>query len=380
MLKKLLIGLAGLLVLLILVVAILLITTNPEQPPSSSRSAQWLQPGPYQVGSAELVFTDTTRSTPANRDFAGAPSRTLNTTLWYPQDARGELPLVLHSHGLVSSRSDLQYMARHLASHGYVVASADYPLSNGGAPGGPTPADVVNQPADVSFLIDSVLSLVGESKPFDGVIDLQRIGLTGYSLGGLTATLATFHPSLRDSRVKATVSIAGPAAIFTDVFYESTDTPFLMIAGTADALVNHQANGMPIPARVSNGELLSILGGTHLGFAALAEPIMRFIDDPDSLGCAAVLATLSDTSTNDVFRQLGSADEGVVVTDNIPDICDILPNERPVHAGRQQMITTIAVLSFFESVFAPEMSDRLSARSQLATDLEQDFPEARFTD
>jgi hypothetical protein len=70
----------------------------------------------------------------------------------------------------------------------------------------------------------------------------------------------------------------------------------------------------------------------------------------------------------------------VVVTDNIPDICDILPNERPVHAGRQQMITTIAVLSFFESVFAPEMSDRLSARSQLATDLEQDFPEARFTD
>jgi predicted dienelactone hydrolase len=380
MLKKLLIGLAGLIVLLFLCVAAALVITNPEQPPSGSGSAQWLQPGPYRIGTAEMVFTDNTRPTPANRDYAGAPGRRFTTTLWYPEDAQGQLPFVLHSHGLVSSRSDLQYMARHLASHGYVVASADYPLTNGGAPGGPTPADVVNQPADVSFLIDSVLSLVGDRKPFSGIIDLERIGLTGYSLGGLTSTLATFHPRLRDSRVKATVSIAGPAAIFTDLFYQSADTPFLMIAGTADALINHQANGMPIPRRVSNGDLLSIRGGTHLGFAALSEPMMRFMNDPDSLGCAAVLSTLGDRSTNDVFRQLGSASEGVVVDDSIPDICEILPTEEPAHAGRQQMITTIAVLSFFESVFAPQTTDRLAARAQLAASLEQDFPEARFTD
>jgi predicted dienelactone hydrolase len=380
MLKKLLIGLAGLMVLLFLSVAAALVITNPEQPPSGSSSAQWLQPGPYQVGTFELVFTDHTRPTPANRDFAGAPSRRFNTTLWYPEEVRGKLPFVLHSHGLVSSRSDLRYMARHLASHGYVVASADYPLTNGGAPGGPTPADVVNQPADISFLIDSVLALVGDRKPFNGNIDLERIGLTGYSLGGLTATLATFHPRLQDSRVKATVSIAGPAAFFTDRFYLSTDTPFLMIAGTADALINHQAHGSPIPRRVSNGDLLSILGGTHLGFAALSEPVMRFMSDPDSLGCAAVLSTLGDTSTNDVFRQLGSRSEGVAVDDNIPDICEILSSEEPVHAGRQQMITTIAVLSFFESVFAPRLAERQAARAQLAVSLERDFPEARFTD
>ena len=380
MLKKILIGVAGLLVLMFLTVAAALVVTNPEQPAAGSSSAQWLQPGPYDVGTTDLVFVDGTRPTPANGDFAGAADRTFTTTLWYPEQAQGELPLVLHSHGLVSTRTDLQYMARHLASHGYVVASADYPLSNGGAPGGATPDDVGNQPADVSFLIDSVLSLVGDNKPFSGNIDLDKIGLTGYSLGGLTATLATFHPRLRDPRVTATVSIAGPAAIFTDRFYQTTDTPFLMIAGTADALVNHRANALPIPERAATGDLLSIRGGTHLGFAALSEPMMRFIDDPDSLGCGAVLSSIGAGSTNDIFKSLGTVGEGIRVGDSIPDVCEILPNEEAAHPGRQQMITTIAVLSFFESIFAANTADRLEARSQLAAYLEQDFVEARFTD
>ncbi|MBT8147275.1 MAG: hypothetical protein KJN90_10515 [Gammaproteobacteria bacterium] len=380
MLKKILIAIAGLMVVIFLGVAAALIVTNPEQPPAASSSARWLQPGPYSIGTTDLAFTDNTRPTPVNREYAGAPDRTFNTTLWYPQDAQGELPFLLHSHGLVSSRSDMQYMARHLASYGYVVASADYPLTNGSAPGGATPTDVVNQPADVSFLIDSVLSLVGDNKPFSGTIDLERIGLTGYSLGGLTATLATFHPRLRDDRVKATVSIAGPAAIFTDRFYQTIDTPFLMIAGTADALVNHQANAIPIPRLVARGDLLSVHGGTHMGFAGLSEPMMRFIGDPDALGCGAVLSSIGSRSTNDVFRELGTESDGVVVTDSIPDVCEILPNEVPAHPGRQQMITTIAVLSFFESVFAEQTADRLEARAQLAAYLEQDFAEALFTD
>lgn len=380
MLKKFFIGLIGLLVLLLLSVAVALVVTNPEQPLPGSGSAQWLQPGPYEVATAELVFVDATRPTAANGDFPGAPDRTFNTTLWYPEEAGGAHPFVLHSHGLVSSRTDLQYMARHLASYGYVVASADYPLTNGGAPGGATPTDVGNQPADVSFLIDSVLALGGDSKPFAGSIDLQRIGLTGYSLGGLTAELATFHPRDRDTRVRATVSIAGPAAVFTEKFFQTADTPFLMIAGTADALINHQANAMPIPRRASTGDLLSIRGGTHLGFAALSEPMMRFLGDPDALGCAAVLSSIGDSSVNAIFAELGTEAEGVAAGADIPDVCEILPDEEPAHPGRQQMITTVAVLSFFESVFAEQNADRLAARAQLAVNIQQDFVEARFTD
>ena len=90
MLKKLLIGVAGLLVLLFLTVAAALVVTNPEQPAADSRSAQWLQPGPYEVSTTDLVFVDDNRPTPANREFTGAPARTFNTTLWYPEQAQGE--------------------------------------------------------------------------------------------------------------------------------------------------------------------------------------------------------------------------------------------------------------------------------------------------
>ena len=47
------------------------------------------------------------------------------------------------------------YLAEQLASLGYVVVAVDYPLTNGLAPGGPDVKDVVNQLADVSFLIDT---------------------------------------------------------------------------------------------------------------------------------------------------------------------------------------------------------------------------------
>lgn len=380
MLKKLLLGLVALALLLVISVVVALAITAPEPPLPGSPSADWLQPGPYQVDTAEYVFVDASRPTAANRDYAGAPQRTFNTSLWYPRNAGGALPLVIHSHGVVSSRSDLAYVARHLASHGYVVAAADYPLTSGSAPGGANPADVANQPADISFLIDSVLGLTGDRKPFQGTVDLARIGLTGYSLGGLTATLATFHPRYLDSRVAATVSIAGPAAAFTERFYQAADTPFLMIAGSADSLINHRANAVPIPQRAPAGDLLTIFGGTHLGFAALSEPMLRFLNQPDSLGCGAVLATLGDSSTAAIFGDLGSADEGVVIDDSLPEVCEVIPDEPLAHPGRQQMITTIAVLSFFESVFAAPAARRTEARAELAAYLEQDFAEALFTD
>ena len=82
-------------------------------------------------------------------------------------------------------------MAEAMASHGYIVAAADYPLTSGSTPGGANGDDVVNQPADVSFLIDSVLNLSADEKPFAGEVDGSRIGLSGYSLGGLTTYLTT---------------------------------------------------------------------------------------------------------------------------------------------------------------------------------------------
>ena len=122
-----------------------------------------------------------------------------------------------------------------LASHGYVVVAVNYPLTNMGAPGGPNVKDVVNQPGDVSFLIDSLLEQSATSgHSLEGMVDADRIGVTGISLGGLTSTLAAFHPEWADDRIKASLSIAGPTALFTPEFFQHRDVPFLMLAGDID--------------------------------------------------------------------------------------------------------------------------------------------------
>jgi hypothetical protein len=104
------------------------------------------------------------------------------------------------------------------------------------------------------------------------------------------------------------------------------------------------------------------------------------MEQPDSLGCSAVLATLRGASSNTIYLGLGTEPEGVAVNDSIPEVCEVMPAGEPAHPGRQQMITTVAVLSFFESVFAARPEDRLEARIQLADHLSQDFAEAVFRD
>ncbi len=375
MLRKIALGLSALVGVLFLGGAVAYLATNPSQPPEGSVAAEFLKPGAFEVGVQDFVFIDESRPTAANRDYAGDTNRTFNTTLWFPIGANSAHPLVIHSHGFTSARNDLSYVAQQLASHGYVVAAADYPLTHGGAPGRPNSVDVLNQPEDVSFLIDSMLALSGADKPFAGTIDSQRIGLMGYSLGGLTTELATYHPRLRDPRVAAAVSIAGPTVGMTSQFFSTTDVPFLMIAGTLDFLINFDANAAPIPDLIPGAQLAAIRGGTHLGFAGVADPMFRFMHHPDDLGCQAVLANL-DTDPNDTVLLLGGEDDGIVVDLNAPQVCEIRPTEKALHPGEQQIITSIATLAFFESVFAETAADRAAAKSALNTALNEELTNA----
>ncbi|MFK7865102.1 MAG: alpha/beta hydrolase family protein [Pseudohongiellaceae bacterium] len=373
MLKKILKGVAGLLFTLALAAVVIYIATGPKQPAANSESAKWLESGPYSVTSVEFIFVDDSRSTDANRGNPGKSERTLPTTVWYPEGASGDLPLIIHSHGIVSARNELAYLMEQLASYGYVVAAADYPLTSGSTPGGANANDVVNQPADVSFLIDSILGL--EQKPFAGVIDEERIGITGFSLGGLTTLLTTYHPRWRDPRIAAAVAIAGPAVAFTDAFYQTSKVPFLMISGTADALIDTQYNAAIIPERNQGSDLVTIDGGTHLGFVGAAEPSFRFMQNPDSLGCSAVLSVLEE-DPNAVFSRLGSVEEGVYLPPETPGVCALMPLRDASHPGRQHMITTVAVMSFFESTFSQDNQRRQNAAQTLRRSLAMDFEEA----
>jgi predicted dienelactone hydrolase len=346
-------------------------------PAADSESARRLASGPHRVATLDTVFVDASRPTDANGDFAGAPERTLAATLWYSEGNSDAHPLLVYSHGFMSMRSENAPLAALLASHGYVVVSVDYPLTNFSAPGGPTVRDAMNQPGDVRFVIDRVLAWEPGERPFAGEIDRERIGAVGLSLGGLTTTLATFHPRLRDPRIAAAVSIAGPTAMFSPAFFATADVPFLMIAGTSDAMIAYESNAAPTPRKVRNGGLVSIDGASHAGFAAFADMFpMRLLANPDSIGCYALTRNLH--LPDNPFAALGSAAEGILLDSNVLLPCRDGAPALALAAGRQLMITRLAALSFFESRFAKDGAERAAHEAFLHETLARDFPEASY--
>jgi predicted dienelactone hydrolase len=353
----------------------------PAGPPAGSESALRLRGGPHAVGKLERTFVDAERPTRANGDYAGAPTRTLEGTLWFPLDDAAPHPLVVYSHGFMSMRSEASRYAEQLASHGMLVVAVDYPLTNFNAPGGPDIADAASQPLDVSFVIDQLLGLGAEQRPFRGEIDTARIGAAGLSLGGLTTTLAAFHPVLRDPRISAAVSIAGPSAMFTDTFFANARLPFLMIAGDADAIVDYAANAAPLPGKlVHGGALLTLAGGSHTGFSPMSDGVMRAFGNPDRIGCFALSRTLHIEPRESPFADLGRPDQGILAAGDLPLPCAKGAPERALAAGRQLMITTLALHAFFESHWASDLDERARAAAYLAEGIARDFPEASFAE
>lgn len=363
---------------LVAVLGIAFARTAAAPPAEGSESARRLALGPHRVATSDTVFVDTSRPTDANGDFAGAPERRLAATLWYPERAAGAHPLLVYSHGFMSMRGENAPLAELLASHGYVVVSVDYPLTHYGAPGGPNVRDVVNQPGDVRFVIDRVLAWQPGERPFAGEIDRERIAAIGLSLGGLTTELVTFHPRLRDPRIAASVSIAGPASMFSPAFFATADVPFLMIAGTSDAMIPYASNAAPTPRKVRTGGLVSIEGASHAGFAVFADMFpLRLFANPDALGCYALTRNLEATADLP-FPKLGDPADGIDLDPNQLKPCRDGAPASALAAGRQQMITRLAALAFFGSRFASDAGERAAHEAYLHETLARDFPEASF--
>ena len=336
--------------------------------PNGSESIALYQPGPYTVVSEGFTAADNSRPTQAYDDYAGSPERVLNGDIWRPEGLRQPGPLVIYSHGFMSFRQEGLYLAKFLASHGYSVVAVDYPLTGFHAPGKSLMRDVIKQPGDVSFLIDTMLKR--NADPADALhdtLDPRRIAVAGVSLGGLTTTLVTFHRALRDPRIAAAISIAGPSVMFTPDFFRTSDVPYLLIYGSDDAIVSYDENATPLLAKRPGSILVTLKGASHAGFAQPASTLMRFISNPDGIGCR----TVRDELGNDLAEQnrefmaaLGGPEVGVSLDKEI-DFCTSPPIPLAMKASRQHMFATLAAYSFLQSVFADSAEVRDSARNYL---------------
>ncbi len=370
----------------VVLIGLLFVTFSRVPPalPAGSEAAQRLSPGAYGVKKQDYTLDDPTRPTQANGEFKGYPSRRMAVRVWYPVGENGRaaqggpFPLVVHSHGFGSYRDEGSYLAEHLASLGYVVMAPDFPLTKMNAPGTPLVKDVVNQPGDVRFLLDTALAWSQDpAHPLHGAVDASRIGAMGISLGGLTTELALFHPRWRDERIQAAISIAGPTMMFNPTFFAANQRPFLMIAADQDALVDYAQNAAVIPTSVPHGALLTLAGASHTGFAT-AGKWMRWMRNPDALGCFIVKRNLENKPAEAPWYHLfGSPEEGIVYgAENKLCLQDPLP--LALNPLQQHRITLLAVTSFFQGQFAREASERAGHQQYLQQGLARDFAEARY--
>lgn len=366
--------------LLVLLVAGLIYINVGRQPAAldhNSYSYHALQPGPYKVSSQDINLEDTSRRTRANGDFPGSASRTLVTRLWLPEAKAlaQPRPLLIYSHGFMSSRIGGTHIAEHLSSLGYVVAAPDFPLTNFYSPKPQLVRDVVNQPGDVSFIIDSLLARSQtEGDPLYGAIDDQRIAVAGLSLGGMTTELVAFHPTMGDRRVAAAISIAGPTFMFAPSFYRHNRLPFMMIASPIDPMVRYEDNALPVLEQIDDAILVSVADASHAGFSFQARTL-RWLDNPDEVGCWAIRDEAGNAADDDPwYDEIGTPEQGVVARD-APPLCATDPLPPAMNPIRQQWFATIAISSFLQSLFAPEAGERERHRQFLLQQLAYENPE-----
>jgi fermentation-respiration switch protein FrsA (DUF1100 family) len=196
-----------------------------------------------------------------------------------PARASGPFPLVVFGHGFAVTPSVYSHLLQSWARAGYVVAAPVFPLENANAPGGPDEADLVNQPADVSFVITRLLAEAAAPGRLSGLIDPGRIAVSGQSDGGETALAVAYDSRLRDPRVGAALILSGAKipglAGFT---FPSGSPPLLAVQGTADTV-----NPLALTTEFFDSArrpkyLLRLIGAEHLPPYTAEQPQLGIVE------------------------------------------------------------------------------------------------------
>jgi predicted dienelactone hydrolase len=250
--------------LLTLVLVLLTTSCGKDKKKTSEPTAT---KGPYAVGTRTFHFVDESRPLQA----ADGPRRTLDTNVWYPAEgapseaevpdapaADGPFPLIVFNHG--RSGEPQQYAAsfRIWARAGYVVAGVRHPLTIRGLPS-PVTEDIVNEPADVSF----VITQLGEDEP--DLVDLDHVAAAGHSSGAIVALANGFNTCCYDDRVDAVLLESVLPAPFPggNYFKGLPATPVLFLHGDADGSFPYSGGRSLFEQMKPPKFFITIKGGSH---------------------------------------------------------------------------------------------------------------------
>ena len=194
--------------------------------------------------------------------------------------ADGPFPLVVFGHGFDVTPALYARLLQAWARAGFVVAAPVFPLENADAPGGPDESDLVNQPADMSFVISRLLAASGaKTGPLAGLIDPRRVAVAGQSDGGDSALAVAYDPRFRDERVDAAIILSGGEIPAEGSFVFPTNGPALLATqGTADTINPPIATKTFFEAAQRPKYLLSLLGAEHLPPYSDEQPQLTIVE------------------------------------------------------------------------------------------------------
>ncbi len=225
-------------------------------------------------------------------------------------------PVIVISHGLGSDRKTFQYLAEHLASHGFAVAVPQHPgsdarqfqaLVNGTASEAAEPTEFIARPLDIKYLLDALTELEKTDPALRGRLNLEQVGVVGQSFGGYTSLALAGAPidfqqlqqecqnldstwnislllqcralelprldyQLRDPRIKAALAINPvDSSVFGQKSLSQIKVPVMLIASGADTIAPALPEQIhPFTRLTAPNKYLVLIGnGTH--FSTLVE-------------------------------------------------------------------------------------------------------------
>ena len=143
------------------------------------------EPGALEWETRTITFTNPVRQN----------ETTVTADVYLPTEGDSPAPLIVISHGVASNRSTFSYLAEHLASHGFAVASIDHLDTNAqrfqqffeGFSDPPEPQMFEERPNDITALLDDLERKVADDPDWQGRLQTDGVGVFGQSLGGYTA-------------------------------------------------------------------------------------------------------------------------------------------------------------------------------------------------
>jgi predicted dienelactone hydrolase len=255
-----------------------------------------------------------------------------------PDRETGPFPLIVVSHGYPGNRYLLSHFGENLASKGYVVASIDHTDSTY-ADQGAFGSTLLNRPIDQAFVVDEMARLAEDDASFlAGLVDADRSGIIGYSMGGYgalnavgagfteaSATLgfappnealrarqagqAAYEESL-DGRIRAVIAIAPwgmPAGFWDAEGLAGVDTPVMFMAGSVDDVAGYEGGARLLFEGTRNAEryLLTFVNANHNAAGPIAPPV-EVLAVPDRFGHYAD-AVWDNVRMNNVAQHFATA-------------------------------------------------------------------------